>query len=84
VKALFKTPTLDAAGMIVDVTQLKGLLDEFDHINWNEHIGQPTMENMAKYLFEEIVDRVPVGALHSVTVYESEKAGVTYDETPSE
>ncbi len=78
---------LDALGMLMDFGDLKKLLkqgmDCLDHKFLNEtppfDAVNPTSENIARHLYEELAKRLPPGvAMHDVTVWESEKCAATY------
>ncbi|RDE12168.1 MAG: 6-carboxytetrahydropterin synthase QueD [Candidatus Thorarchaeota archaeon] len=49
-----KDDGLDVNGMVVDFTDIKKIVNKFDHANLNDFVVQPTAENIAKYLYEEI------------------------------
>ncbi|MFA5096362.1 MAG: 6-carboxytetrahydropterin synthase QueD [Candidatus Omnitrophota bacterium] len=77
-------PKLDKIGMLMDFKSLKqklyALLDGLDHKYLNS-IGyfkkiNPTSENIARYLFDNLRPKIP--GLYSVTVWESDKASATY------
>ncbi len=75
---------LDKIGMVIDFKFLKeklyNLLDKLDH-NYLNNIDyfkkiNPTSENIAKYIYDNLKSKVP--NLYSVTVWESDKACATY------
>ena len=82
---------LDECGMLIDFHELKiilkGVLANLDHTNINE-FGifkkiNPTTENLAKYIFEEvgkclIEKNITNAKVHKVTVYESEGSSCEY------
>ncbi|MDO8663055.1 MAG: 6-carboxytetrahydropterin synthase QueD [Candidatus Omnitrophota bacterium] len=78
------SPKLDKIGMVMDFKFLKeklyNLLDKLDHKYLNEidyfKKINPTSENIAKYLYDNLKLKVP--GLYSVTVWESDKASATY------
>ena len=89
VRARIKGERLDATGMLVDFgifkKLLKALMDALDHKFLNETPPfdriNPTSENLARYLFEELGRKLPDGVLvHEITVWESEKCAATYRE----
>jgi len=67
--------------MVIDFSALKNIVDELDHKDLNEVLSfNPTAENIAKYLYDQIVDlfeedRLPIV---EVTVEESSGAKITY------
>lgn len=78
---------LDTLGMLMDFGDLKKLLkrsmDYLDHRFLNEtppfDTINPTSENLAKHLYEELGKGLPAGVeVHDVTVWESEKCAATY------
>ena len=91
VRAKIKGERLDSAGMLVDFGELKRLvkecLDRLDHRFLNETAPfdamNPTSENLAKHLFDELGSRLPDGLLvHEIVVWESEKCAAGYDGPP--
>ncbi len=83
-----KGKQLDKTGMLLDFGILKKLLrdtlESLDHRFLNETPPfdsiNPTSENLAKFLFEEINTLLPKGtSVHDVTVWESEKSAAIYD-----
>lgn len=88
VKVVVKGTRLDAAGMLLDFGVLKRLLkeclDRLDHRFLNDTAPfdriNPTSENLAKYVFEQLGELLPEGVLvHDTTVWESEKCAASYD-----
>ncbi len=88
VRLKIKGARLDATGMLLDFGVLKKLLkeclDRLDHKFLNDTPPfdrvNPTSENLAKYLFDEMNKVLPAGVVvHEVTVWESEKCAATYD-----
>ncbi|MDR1745602.1 MAG: 6-carboxytetrahydropterin synthase QueD [Planctomycetota bacterium] len=78
---------LDALGMVMDFGDLKKRLkrgmDALDHKFLNETAPfdeiNPTSENLARHLYEDMGKDLPPGvAVHEVTVWESEKCAATY------
>ncbi len=78
---------LDSLGMLMDFGDvkklLKTLMDRLDHKFLNETAPfdavNPTSENLARHLFEELDAVLPAGVrAHEVTVWESEKCAATY------
>jgi 6-pyruvoyltetrahydropterin/6-carboxytetrahydropterin synthase len=49
-----KDDQLDENGMVIDFTKIKKVVNRLDHCSLNTIIPQPTAENIAKYLVEEI------------------------------
>ncbi len=83
-----KSRQLDASGMALDFGILKKILKEclerLDHKFLNETPPfdkvNPTSENLARHLFEEIGALLPGSvAVHELTVWESEKCAATYN-----
>lgn len=88
VTATVRTTELDELGMGIDFRTLKAAvanaIDDLDHRDLNEHPAfhtkNPSSENIAIHLFRKLqkaldTDRCHV---HSITIRETEGAGVTY------
>lgn len=82
-----KGEKLDGTGMLMDFGILKKLLtqilDMLDHKFLNETPPfdkvNPTSENIALYLYDELSGHLPEGvSVHDVTVWESEKCAAIY------
>lgn len=72
--------SLDPNGMIIDFKKIKGIINKLDHQNLNEILDfNPTAENIAKYLQNEIRKEV-LGEV-KVTIWESPNASITYEES---
>lgn len=75
-------------GVVVDFSELKhalaAVLDALDHTDLNAHAYfskvNPSSEELARYIFREMLVRVAPVAMHRVTVWESEEACATYYE----
>jgi 6-pyruvoyltetrahydropterin/6-carboxytetrahydropterin synthase len=86
VEAAAKSDKLDKAGMVLDFkyfkSQLNKVLEKLDHkyLNHTAYFKKvnPTSENIARYIYENIRPKVP--GLSSVTVWESDNALATYYE----
>jgi 6-pyruvoyltetrahydropterin/6-carboxytetrahydropterin synthase len=75
-------------GMVIDFVELKKatseVLDQFDHRFLNDVRPfdqiEPSAENLAKYLFDEIATNLKdkSNLLHSVSVWESDTSRATY------
>jgi 6-pyruvoyltetrahydropterin/6-carboxytetrahydropterin synthase len=52
-----------SGGMVVDFAdlraQVRGVLDEYDHRNWNDVLDHPTVENICELLASRLRERVP-------------------------
>lgn len=77
--------TVDDEGMIFDFVELKKLvkekvIDKFDHSYINEIIKQPTAENIAVYVFNELKDVLKRDncRLLEVEVWETKSSGIVY------
>ena len=85
-----KGEAVGPSGMLVDFKVLKGalgrVLDRLDHTCLNDDIEDfaedglnPTAENVAKWICDELVREMPKDAAPArVTVWESEKSSATY------
>ena len=78
---------LDAAGMLMDFgilkKHLRDLAERLDHRFLNAtppfDVVNPTSENLAKHIFEELAKLLPSGVFpHAITVYESPTSAATY------
>jgi 6-pyruvoyltetrahydropterin/6-carboxytetrahydropterin synthase len=89
VRVEVESGTVDAIGISLDFKELKRLIDapleRLDHYHINEvppfDVENPTAENLSRYIYREIRDRLPDGvSVAAVTVWESDKYGVSYSE----
>jgi len=65
--------SLDENGMVFDFSKIKETVNVLDHHFINDYVEQPTAENIAKWL----CDQIPY--CYKVDVEESEGSVVTYD-----
>jgi 6-pyruvoyltetrahydropterin/6-carboxytetrahydropterin synthase len=67
--------------MIVDFKKVKtAIMDRLDHKYINEEVEiNPTAENMAKWICDEVTKICEVGRCYKVTVQESEGNIATYE-----
>ncbi|MFA4990183.1 MAG: 6-carboxytetrahydropterin synthase QueD [Candidatus Omnitrophota bacterium] len=78
------SPKPDKLGMVMDFKCLKEklyrLLEKLDHKYLNSIAYfkkvNPTSENIARYIYDQL--KAQIRSLHSVTVWESDKASATY------
>jgi 6-pyruvoyltetrahydropterin/6-carboxytetrahydropterin synthase len=86
VELAVESENLDKAGMVLDFKFLKkrlgNVIDKLDHkylnsIAYFKRVN-PTSENIAKYIYDNLKNKVP--GLFSITVWESDKARATYYE----
>jgi len=63
----------DVTGMVVNFSDLKILIDEFNHKMLNDYLELPTAENLVEY-FMKALRRVGRFSFIRVRVYESENA----------
>ncbi len=75
----------DEEGMVFDFVQLKELvnekiIDKFDHAYLNNIIPQPTAENIAAYVWDNLIDDINRDncRLHEVQVWETKTSGIVY------
>lgn len=81
---------LNSVGMVIDFKEIKRqtkkVIKELDHTYLNDHPHfkktNPTAENIAVYLFQEIKARIDEDGvkMHSITVWENDRNCVTYSE----
>lgn len=69
--------TLDACGMVVDFMEIKKIVNQLDHANINDILGDvnPTAENIARWLCDKIPYCVRVEVQESegnIAIYESQ------------
>ena len=76
-----KSKKLNDWGMIIDFNHVKNQIQEFlDHNNLNELFSfNPTAENIAEWVCEEVTHMCEVGYCYKVTVQESEGNIATYE-----
>ena len=85
VEVIARSAELDPLGMVVDFRKLKEVadrvLERLDHEYLNEvepfTMLNPTAENIARYIFEQIAKSCPV---HRVNVFETETSVASYFE----
>lgn len=84
---VLQSDRLNELGMVVDFQEvkvaLKDILAEFDHSFLNDlarfKTVNPTTENIAKAVAQELAKRLPRGVrVKSVTSWESDRCGATY------
>jgi len=90
VEVTVRATALDELGMGVDFKTVKKavkeIMDDLDHRDLNEHPAfkekNPSSENLAVYIFEEIKKKLTTDRYrpYSVTVRETDSSGVTYRE----
>jgi len=86
VKLCVKSKELDNIGMLLDFKYLKkklnAVLEKMDHKYLNKLSSfkrvNPTSENIAKYIYNELNPCIPL--LDSVTVWENNSSSATYEE----
>ncbi|MEN3007650.1 6-carboxytetrahydropterin synthase QueD [Pseudothermotoga sp.] len=76
---------VDEEGMVIDFVELKKIVNEkvlslLDHKYLNQIIPQPTAENIAKWIWDQLqpVLRTEKRRLYEVTVWETADSFVTY------
>jgi len=82
----FETAELNALGLAVDFREIKQLLDaileRFDHQNLNDIPPfdkiNPSAENIARVIYDELADSPGDATLREVQVWESPDAWATY------
>ena len=87
VEVVARSASLDGLGMVMDFRRLKDLTDQvlgrLDHEYLNEVEPftklNPTAENIARYIYDEISRYAP---LHRVNVFETESSVASYIEDP--
>lgn len=65
--------------MVVDFKMLKEVIDKLDHTCINQKVKfNPTAENLAKYLHDQVIKLINPLDIVVVTVWESPGASITY------
>lgn len=86
VEVTYRSENLDEHGMVADFFEIKPelekVLNRFDHRNINEVEPfdkiSPTSENIAKYIYDELLIKHQKVKVHSVRVSESSSASATF------
>ena len=86
VRVTFSAPELNDLGMVVDLMELEKLLDEcvkpLDHRVINEVPPfdrlNPTSENIARHIYQQLQPKLPAIHLESVQLFETDDFSVTY------
>jgi 6-pyruvoyltetrahydropterin/6-carboxytetrahydropterin synthase len=75
----------DKEGMVYDFVELKRVVkekvvDKFDHVYLNDIIPQPTAENIAIFVWNELKDilKKDNSRLYEVEVWETKTSGIVY------
>jgi 6-pyruvoyltetrahydropterin/6-carboxytetrahydropterin synthase len=76
---------VDSEGMVYDFVELKRVvkervIDKFDHAYINDIITQPTAENIAVYVWNELKDVLKRDncRLYEIEVWETKTSGIVY------
>lgn len=77
---------LDGIGMVLDFKVLKNvlieILDDLDHKHLNEleyfKDINPTSENLARYVYDRMTEKMKSAKIAEVTVWETDTASATY------
>uniref|UniRef100_A0A7C3SNL0 6-carboxy-5,6,7,8-tetrahydropterin synthase n=1 Tax=Dictyoglomus turgidum TaxID=513050 RepID=A0A7C3SNL0_9BACT len=70
-------------GMVIDFKELKEIIDELDHKFLNEFIENPTVENISKYIYDKVYEKMKKRTLFfnlEVEIKETENGSVIYSE----
>lgn len=86
IEIVVKSQDLNNIGIVVDFSdlkkKLKAVLEEMDHKYLNKlkpfKKVNPTSENIAKYIYEKLITKIPL--LDSVIVWENATSCATYEE----
>ena len=81
VTVYIKSLALDKNGMVIDFTHVKRVIhDVLDHHHINDVVNMnPTAENMAKWICDEVTKVCEVGECYKVEVQESEGNIAVYE-----
>jgi len=78
VKVVIQTTRLNSSGMVVDFGDIKAIINELDHHALNLLMDNPTAENIAEGLWQQIVERmIDVDSVVLVTVWETPECSIT-------
>ena len=75
-----KEKELNSNGMIIDFTKLKSAILKYDHTHLNHAIKQPTAENLARTIYDNIQQLIPTAQSIKIMVQESEGNQIWYTE----
>ena len=69
------------SGLVIDFSELKRVvvqevIDHFDHANLNDHLPNPTAENLAVWIWDKLAPTLP--GLVEIELHETEKCSVIY------
>ena len=86
VEVVVSSESVNEIGMVVDFKDLKSALDEcineLDHRHLNEveyfKKANPTSENIARYIFDTLVENNPALAIKEVSVWETDSSSAVY------
>ncbi len=86
VKIVIETEKLSKRNMVIDFSELKDVLNAFDHKNLNLVIApiEPTAENLAQLIHGGVVQRLKkyfdIKPRVAITLWETDKSSITYYE----
>jgi 6-pyruvoyltetrahydropterin/6-carboxytetrahydropterin synthase len=69
--------------MIIDFGELKEIINQLDHRFLNEFLDNPTAENLSKYIYDKVYEKMKKRTLYfslKVEVKESDNNSITYSE----
>jgi 6-pyruvoyltetrahydropterin/6-carboxytetrahydropterin synthase len=86
VRVTARGKTLDAGGMLIDFGVLKkalrGVTEKMDHVTLNDlpafSDGNPSAENIAKFVYERMHAELPAADISRVEVFETDSNKATY------
>jgi 6-pyruvoyltetrahydropterin/6-carboxytetrahydropterin synthase len=87
VEAFFLAKELDSIAVSVDLRNLKEKLkkitEQFDHSYLNDfkELGNPSTENLSRYIFQSLNKNLPGAVLEKVRVWETPKSWCEYFES---
>jgi len=70
-------------GMIIDFKEIQEVVDKLDHQYLNEFLDNPTAENLSKYIYDKVYEKMRERNLYfslEVEVKESDNSSITYSE----
>lgn len=87
VDVIVRGKKVNKVGMLIDFKEIKNdlkkVMETLDHAHLNDlaHFKKvnPTSENIAKYIFDHLAQKLRGIKVRKVTVWESEKSGASYE-----
>jgi 6-pyruvoyltetrahydropterin/6-carboxytetrahydropterin synthase len=71
-------------GMVIDFGELKEIINQLDHQFLNDFLDNPTTENLSKYIYDKVYEKIKKRISRFslvVEVKESDNSSITYTES---